>query len=438
MNRTETRRRSGVLPLPRAGAPPLPHVPEPSRFTLDNGLRLIAVPWGELPQVVLKLVLPAGAIVDPPERPGTAGLIGRLLTEGTTTLTAEALNARLDLLGASVDIQVSHDFAEIELFVLSEMLPEALALLAELVVRPSFPPHEVERARREVLDALVGRLDEPANLADDHAAAAVFGTDHPYGRPALGTREGIESITREHLHAFHAATYRPSGGFIVVSGAIEAEPLAEMLAASLAGWNGSPASVRAPQVPPRCEAAGQQIELPWEGAQQAEIRAAGLGLPRTSPIWIPAAVANFILGGSTITGRLGANLREDKGWTYGVRSAFSAGLQPGGWMADAAVDAAVREDAVREMTYEIRRMVEEPVSEEELRRAQDALVLSLPRAFETPGRVVSRFVTLEAFGLAADYWDRFPAAVRAVTVDEVQRVSADCFAPEQLVQVVVG
>jgi zinc protease len=420
------RRAAVALPLPRPGPPPLPRVPVPSRRVLNNGLRLVAIPWGALPQVVLRLVLPGGSVGDPLDKPGMANLAGQVLIEGTELRSAEVLNARLDGLGASLDVHVGHDFTEVELSLLSETLPEALALFAETVTRPAFPPREVERVRREAMDALAARDDEPANVADDRVAEAIFGTGHPYGRPSVGTAEGVAAASVDDLRSFHDAVFRPAGGVIVAVGELEVDRLAELCAKLFAGWSGTGCTPHLPGIPEGPQLAGEQIHLPWPDAQQAEIRIGGRGLARSSADWIPAAVANYILGGSTITGRLGANLREDKGWTYGARSAFAAGIQPGGWI------------AVAEMTREIDRMAEEPVSEEELRRAQRALVLSLPRAFETPNRVASRFVTVEAFGLPSGYWEQFPAAVRSVTADDVQRVARDHFRTDRLVRVLVG
>jgi zinc protease len=161
-------------------------------------------------------------------------------------------------------------------------------------------------------------------------------------------------------------------------------------------------------------------------------------LPRRHPDWIRAGVANFLLGGSTITGRLGANLREDKGWTYGARSHFSAGMVHGGWVADTAVDVGVTAAAVGEMIREMRRLMDEPVDPAELRRAKDSLMLSLPRVFETPAGVASRLATIEAYALPHDWWDRFPAEVESVTIDDVREMARRHFNPDHLVRVVVG
>ena len=427
-----------VLPPPVPGAPPRPRPPHPERWTMENGLRVVALPKRTIPQVVLRLVIPAGAVSDPAEFPGTASMVAHVLTEGTQSMTADELNARLDLLGAAMHASVGHDFAEIEAVLLSETLEEGIALMAEVTTRPAFPEHETERVRAESLDALIAREDEPANIADDRTALEVFGADHPYGHPSFGTREGIASVPREAMAAFHDRHYRPRGSFLVVAGDFEAAELRPLLDAAFGGWSGEAPRPVYPAGTPAPAQAGRAVVVPWEDAAQSEIRIAGAGLDRRGADWFAGAVANYILGGSTITGRLGANLREDKGWTYGARSAFHPGLATGGWVADTAVDVEVTADAVAEMIGEMRRMATEAVSEDELRRAKDALILSLPRVFETPAGIAGRFVTIEAFGLPDDYWQRYADRVEAVTAEEVLAVARTCFDPERVVRVVVG
>ena len=427
-----------ILPAPVPGPPPRPRVPRPVRWTMGNGLRVVAIQKRGIPQVVLRLAIPAGGASDPKEYPGTASLVAHLLTEGTLSMTADELNARLDLLGASVHANAGHDWAEVEAVLLTDTMDEGIALMAEVATRPSFPEQETERVRAESLDALVAREDEPANVADDRTALEVFGADHPYGHPSFGTAAGIASVPREALAAFHAARYRPRGAFLVAAGDFDPAELRARLDQAFGAWSGEVAHVPYPAGRPVPANAGQAVVVPWEDATQSEIRIAGAGLDRRSPDWLAGAVANYVLGGSTITGRLGANLREDKGWTYGVRSSFHAGQAIGGWGADTAVDVDVTADAVAEMVGEMRRLATEPVPDDELRRAKDAMVLSLPRVFETPAGIASRFVTIEAFGLPDDYWERYPEALEAVTAEDVLRIAHQCFDPDRLVRVIVG
>jgi zinc protease len=437
MKRTD-RGRQMLMSPPIPGAPPPPRAPQPVRATLPNGLRVVAASRVQLPQIAMRLLLPAGSAFEPPAWPGTAGLVGCLLTEGTERWTADQLNLQLDRLGASLDVHVGHDFAAVEVVLLSETLHDALPLLAEILTHPIFPEAEVERVRHESLDALASRHDEPANVADDHTAEAVFGNDHPYGRIAAGTEEGLRSVPVEALRSFHHTCYRPDRSALVAAGDFDPDDFLRAISEGLSGWVGS--AIGEPRSAPRerSRTSGRQIAIPWPHSPQSEIRLGGVGMERSSPDWIPAAVANFILGGSTITSRLGANLREEKGWTYGVRSAFTAGLQPGGWVAETAVDSAVAADAIREIRSEIHKLLDSGPAAEELQRAQDALVLSLPRAFETPSRIVNRFAAVTAYGLADDYWERFPEAVRGVSPEAVVRMVRKYMNPDDLVEVVVG
>lgn len=418
---------------------PVPlRVPVPERWTLENGLRVVALPWSTLPQVGIRLLFPAGSVADPRGAEGLAAFVGAMLTEGTVGRSADDLNAELDLLGSSLGVEVGHDFTEVDLFLLAETLAEGMELLSEIVREPAFPAAETERVRAETLDALAARDDEPSNVADDELATILFGEDHPYGWPSIGKLAGVEAITREALHDFHSAHYRPGGAVLLAAGDFDLISLRSLIERTFGGWSGAAAAASYPAETPPEWPIDDVLGVDWPDAAQGEIRFGGVGLPRTSPDWIPAALANYLLGGSTITGRLGANLREDKGWTYGIRSGFAAAVQSGGWVVETAVDAAVVDDALREITSELQRLVDEPVSDEELRRAKDALILSLPRAFETPGRIIGRFGTLEAFGLPFDYWERFPQAVEATTAADVRRIARSYFDPARLVRVVVG
>lgn len=427
-----------LLDLPIPGTPPAPRVPDPERWTLPNGLRVVAVRHTGLPQLAMRLVVPAGSSADPADRPGTAALVGALLTEGTVHRSADQLNERLDWLGASVSCQVGHDFTEVDLVTLSDTIEAGVEIFAETLLLPGFPARELERVRAETLDSLLARLDEPANVADDLAAEAVYGSDHPYGRLTSGTAEGVRAIDAAGLREFHAARYRPQGSVLVVAGDFDPDTLAPLLESALGGWTGGASA--APPVPGLGAPvrAGEALMVPWPDAAQGEIRVAGLGMPRRADDWVPAAVANHILGGSTITGRLGANLREDKGWTYGVRSGFAAALHRGGWIIETAVDVEVVDAALTEITSELERFTSERVDPAELSRAKQAMILSLPRAFETAGRIIARFATLEAYGLDEDYWDRFPERVEAVTADEVLRIAQTYFPLDRLARVAVG
>ena len=420
---------------PAPGTPSRTEIPRVIRWRARCGLRVVAIPSPALPVVSVRLVLPsAGASADPADAPGTASLVTALIGEGTQEHDPDTLNEIIDALGVALEAHASHDVAEVSLSSLPEVLDEALPLLAEVAGSPSFPDDQVDRARGEVLDALAARSDDPGTVADDTAAASVFGLDHPYGRPVDGTPEGVAGLTPSDLRGFHAARYRPEGAVLLVAGPVEEPLLRPLVDRAFAGWSGS---APAPVAPDAGRTEGRELRREWTGGQ-AEIRLATAGIPRTSDRWISAAVTNYLLGGSTITGRLGANLREEKGWTYGAGSAFNPARGSGIWMASTAVEASVANEAVREMMEEVRRLGSEPVTAYELRTAQDALVLSLARAFETVEARTARFASVDVFGLEEDYWERLTDNVRAVSPTEVRETARTLLGPDRLVRVVVG
>ena len=430
---------SGRSPIPKTppapGTPPRTEIPPALRWRARSGLRVVAIPSPALPVVSVRLVLPsAGASADPAGAPGTASLVTALIGEGTQEHDPDALNEIIDALGVALEAHASHDVAEVSLSSLPEVLDEALPLLAEVARSPSFPDDQVDRARGEVLDALEARSDDPGTVADDTAAASVFGPDHPYGRPVDGTREGVADLTPSDLRDFHAARYRPEGAVLLVAGPIEEFALRPLVDRAFAEWSGS----MPPPAAPKCgKVSGREVRREWDGGQ-AEIRLATAGIPRTSERWITAAVTNYLLGGSTITGRLGANLREEKGWTYGAGSALNPARGAGIWMAATAVEATVANEAVRVMLEEVRRLGSEPVTAYELRTAQDALVLSLARAFETVEARTARFASIDVFGLEEDYWERLTHRVRAVSAADVREMARTLLDPDRLIRVVVG
>lgn len=425
-----------VPPLP--GSPPAFNMPGARRETLSCGLDVVLVPAGVLPQLSIRIGLLAGAAADPPGKAGAAAMTAAMLTEGTTSLSAGELNRRLDEAGASISASASHDFAIVDVDLLAETAGEILPLAAGVLLEPAFPLAEFERVRAETLDGFLARQDEPANLADDTLARLVFGPEHPYGRLAEGTAGEVAALDRDDLVLMHQTRYGSSGSFLIAAGLFDPDWLLDLFEQLLRGWGPAAGPPGYPPPDPPAAVSSDPLRLRWPGASQAEIRVGGLGITRDSADWIPAGVMNYILGGSTITGRLGANLREDKGWSYGARSSFASAKDRGGWVAEAAVDGAVAEAALEEMQGEIARIGTDGITRKELRRAKDNIILSLPRAFATPQRIVQRFGTLPAYGLPADYWAHFAARVEAVTEGEVLRVARELLAEQGLAAVVVS
>lgn len=420
---------------PTPGAAPAIKLPHFTRFTLGNGLRVLAVRHDDIPEVSARLLLPFGAVEDERARAGTATLVARALTEGTDLRSAREAAEWLDFLGARFSVEVSHDSTLLSLRLLSRVFDASFDFLAEVVARPAFITGEVERLRDERLDEIASGLDEPRMVAGLRLNEAIFG-EHPYGIRAGGTEETVREIDEATLREFHSRYYRPCSATLVIVGDLpETAELERRLEAAFSGWSGESAGAT-PLADPVPAERRRIIAVQWPGPQ-SEIRVGDVAIAREDPDYAAAMVMNSILGG-LFSSRINMNLREHKGWTYGAGSRIEARKRRGPIIIATAVDAQASVGAVREILGEVERMKTEPPGDEEMELALNSLTLSLPRLFETVGQVSGRIAHQVLHELPDDYWDTYVAMMRTVTRDDVRRVAERLLDAGRAAVVVVG
>lgn len=422
-------------------APPVPGAPAPlrlpaqQRFRLTNGLPVVLVERHDLPVVDVRLVVRTGAAADSPDVGGRMTLTADMLDEGTRGRAALDIADELEYLGAELRISASWDATTLALHVLAPRLEAALELLADVLLRPTFPAGELERKRRERLARLVQLQDEPEFLASNAFAGVLYGADHPYGVSTLGTARSVAALERARLVEAYDRYYHPDNAFMVVAGAAAPATLRVALESHFGGWSGGGGGQ--PVLPAPTGGGGGLRLVPRPGAAQSEIRVGQVALARDTPDYFPLLVMNTVLGGS-FTSRLNMNLRQEKGFTYGAGSTFDFRRGPGPFVASAAVDTGVTAEAVGEFLRELRRMRDEVVPEAELQRAKHYIVYGMPRRFETTGDVVYRLADAELHGLGPDYYDRYVDEVLAVDAQDVQRVARRHLDPARWAVVVAG
>ena len=296
---------------PALGSAPTIQVPDPVRRTLPNGLTVLYVTQKELPVVSATLVTRGGTSDDPASRPGLASFTANMLDEGAGGKSALELANAMNLLGASLSTGAGWDAAQVDLYVLRKNLPQALGLMADVVVRPDFPAKEVARIRDERLTNLARAKDEPTAIAANAYQSLVYGASHPYGR--FATAEATRGIDRAQLASFHRSFYRPALATLVLVGDVDVEAMHPMVERAFGGWQrgagGAPAPV-ATTVPTIGNTTIFLVDKP--GAAQSEIRIGHPGVARDNPDYFPLLVLNTMLGGS-FTSRLNTNLRETHG-----------------------------------------------------------------------------------------------------------------------------
>lgn len=422
--------------VPAAG--PTPTMPRPAvtRRTLANGLEVWVVSRTDLPMVNASLVIRAGAANDGADF-GIASVVAGLLDEGSTTRSGPAFARAVDQLGIQLFAGAGTDRTTVTLVTLTSTADTAFALLGELVTQPAFSAEEVERDRRLRLTALRARQDQPTVVATRVFQALVYGEDAPYGHPEDGTVATIGALTREESLAFYRTWYRPGNAALIVVGDVSTERALALATAALGSWEGGAAPADpAPAAPAPRPATIYLVDKPK--AAQSEIRIGSVGASRTSPDYYALFVLNTILGGQ-FSSRINLNIREDKGYTYGARSAFTFLRGPGPFMASGGVMTARTDSSVVEFMRELGDITgSRPPTAEELRFASGMLVRSYPRRLETNAGVAGELADLAFFGLPPAEMVEWQQKIAAVTLADVNRVARAYVQPQHFTTVAVG
>lgn len=419
---------------PKLGPPPTLKLKPIQHLKLSNGLPVMLYEKHEVPLVQMNLVVKTGAIQDPQGKGGLASMTAAMMTEGAGSRNALELADAIDFLGADLHVVAGQHTTAVTLHTPLAKLDSALALTADVTLRPTFAPPELERKRKERLTTLMQWRDEPRSLASIAFNRALYG-EHPYGRYSIGTESALRSFTPADLNRFYGSSFGPNNATLIVVGDVTANTLLPKLEKAFGSWkNVTPSTIALPKINQVAERRVILVDKP--GAPQSEIRIGRIGVPRLTEDYYPLVVMNTILGGS-FSSRLNQNLREKHGYTYGAGSRFDYRPLPGPFMASAAVQTAVTDSSLIEFMKELKGILE-PVPEKELERAKNYVALSFPGDFQTVGEISGRLEELAIYGLPDTYFNDYIGHILSVTQADVRRVAKKYLDPEKVDIIVVG
>lgn len=420
---------------PGTGEAPDLVLPPVQEFTLASGLRVLVLEKRDLPLVQVHLIIGAGSTADPAQRPGLASMTAEMLDEGAAGRSSLEIADAFEMLGARFRVGADLHHATLSLRASTPQLPAALALAADVLLRPDFPQQELERVRLDRLTSLVRRHDQPDAVAAVLVDRTLFGDAHPYGRGGFGTEASLRGMTTAELRTFHQRLYRPNNTTAIIVGDMDAAGARRLLEDALGGWERGEAAAASVTEP--AQVRGRRILLVnMPGSAQSVVTLGRIGVPRSTRDYYALEVMNVILGGS-FTSRLNQNLREDKGYTYGARSAFDYRPVPGPWTAGAAVQTQVTGPAIAEFMNELRGM-HEPIPDDEVARARNFLAMRYPAGFQSVAGIAARLANVVQFGLPATYFNEYVDNVLAVTRADVERVARQYIDPDNVTIFVVG
>lgn len=417
---------------PEGGTPKDFILPETQELTLENGLRITAVPFGAVPKATIAVVARAGNLNEG-ERTWLADLTGDFLLEGTATRTAESIAREAAAMGGEVDVTVGEDVTTISGDVLSEFAPDMAVLLADIIRNAAFPESELERLRRDRLRQLSVAKADPQQMALAAFRDALYG-DHPYGH-LLPTEEQLAGYTIADVRGFHENNFGAQRTHVIVSGQFDVDRTMAAIEEAFADWKPGPEPLVNPPEPAEGKVATEVIDRP--GASQSNL---WLGLPTINPAhedWIPLEVTDTLLGGY-FSSRITSNIREDKGYTYSPGSVLSARYRDGYWAEVAAVTTNVTGPAIQEILGEINELQENPPPPEELEGVKNYTAGTFVLQNSTRNGIIGVLSYLDLHELPETYLTNYVSNVFEVTPQQVSEMARKYLRDEDMTLVVVG
>ena len=422
---------------PAPGPAPTLKLPQIQKRQLSNGLAVWIVELHEVPVAQVNLIVMAGTADDPAGKYGIASLTTAMLSEGAGTRGSLEIADAVDFLGADLGAASAVDSSAVRLHVPVARLADALPLMADVALRPTFPKDELERLRQQRLTSLLQSRDDAATIASLAFSRVLYGPSHRFGTATMGTGDTIKAFTVDDLRGFYSAMFRPDNATLLIVGDVTPDSVMPLIERNFGPWRAAgpnPTHPQFPPVPPRTSRQVYLIDKP--NAPQSQIRIGAIGVPRSTPDYFPIQVANTILGGS-FSSRLNMNLRETHGYTYGASSTFDMRIQPGPFFAAAGVQTDKTAESLTEFFKELNGILQ-PVPADELSRAKNYVALRFPGGFETTGDISRRLEEVLTYRLPDDYFSRYVASINAVTSNDVQRVARTYVQPDKLAVIVVG
>ncbi len=415
--------------------------PAIERTRLKNGVEVVFARRTTVPTVNVAVSFDAGYAADPHSALGTQSLMLSLMDEGTANLDSIAFAEAKERLGAQIDATANADETVFSLFALKPNLGASLGLLADYIRNPAFDGKELERVRAQQLNRLKAELNNPNAIASRVLMPVLYGADHPYGIPpsGLGDAKSVAAVTRDQLAAFHSAWIRPDNARVFVVGDTTLAEVKKQLDATLGQWQ-SPATakpfkhfeVAIPAPKPRI------LLFDRPKSPQSVILAGKVLDARGGDELEVLQSANDIFGGNFLS-RFNTNLRETKGWSYGVRSRISSDQDRLTWVAVAPVQADRTGDSIKELQSDLKSFLgDKGVTKEELERTINGSVRELPGSFETSGDVLGGLRQIVKFGRPDNYYETLPATYEAMTAPEIDAAARKALSTSDLVYVVVG
>jgi zinc protease len=409
----------------------------PARSVLPNSAVFLAKRTRAAPSVTINIAIRAGSICDPADAPGAMYLLSKVIDRGTTTRSADDIAEALDSRGISLSVTVTRHLFSFICTCLTDDFVDVMALLADLIQRPSLPEAELATRKGEVITTLRQDEDNPGVRAAEALMELLYPAPHPYGRRNKGTIAIVEGLTRERLAALHAARFAPCETSVVVVGDVDPGEAETAVARWFGEWTArNPPAL--PASPVTATTTRRRLVIPMMNKAQADIAYGFTTLARPDPAYYACWLMNHAFGQYSMSGRLGDSIRERQGMAYYVYSTLDANVMEGPLSIRAGVSAANIERAIASIDEEVDTLVTKGLTQKELDDSRRFLIYAMPRALETNAGIANYLQTAEFFDLGLDFDVRVPDLLRAVTLDDANAAARKFMSVDRATVVIAG
>jgi zinc protease len=424
---------------PETGAAAPLNLPPMQRTTLSNGLKVVLAERHTAPVVNLSLLVKAGSSADPAIAPGTASFEQRMLEEGTPSRDSLKIGEELESLSANFNAGANLDWLTVSLNSLKANLDGSLNIYADLILHPGFPQKEFERIQKDRIAAIRREKATPATMALRVVPQLLYGKGHPYAVPftGTGTEASVKAMTRDDLAKFHDTWFKPNNSTLLVVGDTTLAEIKPKLEKLFADWKpGNVPAMKVPTVQQPEKTVVYLIDRPGSG--QSVIFGGELGPPRNDPEDISLGLVNDLFG-ANFSSRINMDLREDKHWSYGVRTILPAAQGQRPFLSVSPVQTDKTKDSLEELVKNYNEIVgPKPILPEELKDAQNNATLSLAGDFETVQQLAFGYGTILQYNLPEDYYNTFTQKAMSLTPEGANVIAKRYILPKHLIWVIVG
>ncbi|MEH1837848.1 MAG: pitrilysin family protein [Nostoc sp.] len=408
----------------------------PEEFTLNNGLRVLLLRDRNLPTINLSGQIDAGSEFDGNQKAGLANLTAANLMNGTQTKNALTLAKTLEDRGADLNFGATREGVNVSGEGLSANLPILIQTLADVLENATFPADQLELSRQRALTSLKVQLDDPRGLGRQVFQQAIYPENHPFH--SFPTAESLKSITRDDLLGFYQTHYRPDSTTIALVGDFDPGKVKALLNQAFGKWSatGKPPVLKIPSV--SLPETLTRLNKVIPGKSEAVTYIGYNGISRKDPRYYAALVLNQILGGDTLASRLGTEVRDRQGLTYGIYSGFAAGINPGPFLIQMQTAPLDTQKAITSTLALLKQLREQGVTEAEFNAAKRSITNSYPVDLANPSDVSSIILDNAVLGLSRSEIRDFPQRIQAVTMAQMQQAIEDLIKPQNLIIVTAG